>query len=73
MLSSWLVDRKTVVQLDRFKPKSGSWAPQMLSKCPRGAAASGLLEFRLLTSGSGIFPSSITTVLCPEPGKVNFN
>jgi hypothetical protein len=32
LLSSWLVDHKTVVQLDRFKPKSGSWAPQILSK-----------------------------------------
>ncbi|KAJ7815148.1 hypothetical protein B0H13DRAFT_2293461 [Mycena leptocephala] len=37
---------------------------------PRGAAASGLLEFRLLTSGPGIFTSPIPTVLSPDPGKL---
>jgi hypothetical protein len=39
---------------------------------PRGAAASGLLEFPLLTSGPGIFPSPILTVLSPDPEKVSF-
>jgi hypothetical protein len=34
------VDRKTVVQQDRFKPKSGSWVPQILSNPANSLTAS---------------------------------